>query len=216
MARFKKEERNQIIKDTRQLLLAAAAEEFAGHGYAGTNINHVSLAAGFAKGTVYNYFESKQALMLALIDEIAATHIGFITDQVSQESNVVRRLERFFEAGFNWVANHLTETKVIFITLNGPEMEFKQYMYLAYQSVLQLVGKDILAAGIEQGIFRQVEVASTAGLLMNIYLGSISYRDEQGRLWLSPSQVTDFVLSALQKEIPFKKTVDNSTAGVNQ
>jgi AcrR family transcriptional regulator len=205
MARHKKEDRDRIFKDTRQMLLEAAAEEFARHGYVGANINRISLAAGFAKGTIYNYFESKQALMLALINEIAVTHFKFIADQVSQESNLVRRLERFFEAGFDWVTNHLAQTKVIFITLNGPEMEFKQYMYQAYQPMLQLVGKDILAAGMEQGIFRQVEAASTAGLLMTIYLGSISYLDEEGRLWMTPSQVTDFVLNALRQEIPDRK-----------
>ena len=136
------------------MLLEAAAQEFGRHGYIGANINHISLAAGLAKGTIYNYFESKRALMLALIDEIAAAHFEFIADQVSQESNAVRRLERFFEAGFDWVTNHLAQTKVTFITLNGPEIEFKQYMYQAYQPVLQLVGKDILATGMEQGIFR--------------------------------------------------------------
>jgi len=187
------------------MLLEAAAEEFARHGYVGANINHISLAAGFAKGTIYNYFESKQALMLALFDEIAVTHFEFIADRVSRESDTTRRLELFYEAGFDWVTNHLAQTKVIFITLNGPEMEFKQYMYQAYQPMLQLVGKDILAAGMEQGIFRQVEAASTAGLLMTIYLGSISYLDEQGRLWMAPSQVTDFVLNALRQEIPARK-----------
>jgi AcrR family transcriptional regulator len=205
MSRYKKEERDRIFKDTRQVLLEAAAEEFALHGYIGANINHISLAAGLAKGTIYNYFESKRALMLALIDEIAVTHFEFIADQVSQESNVIRRLERFFEAGFDWVTNHLAQTKVIFITLNGPEIEFKQYMYQAYQPMLRLVGKDILAAGMEQGIFRQVEAASTAGLILTIYFGSISYLDEQGRLWLAPSQVSDFVLSALRQEIPARK-----------
>jgi AcrR family transcriptional regulator len=207
MARYKKEERDRIFKDTRQVLLEAAAEEFALHGYIGANINHISLVAGFSKGTIYNYFKNKRAVMLALIDEIAVTHFEFIANQVSQESNAVRRLERFFEAGFDWVTDHIAQTKVIFITLNGPEMEFKKYMYQGYQPLLQMVGKDILAAGMEQGIFRQVEAASTAGLLLTIYLGSISYLDEQGRLWLASSQVADFVLSALRQEIPVGKAV---------
>ncbi len=198
MARYKNEERDRIFKDTRQALLSAAAEEFALRGYVGANINHISLAAGLAKGTIYNYFESKRALMLALIDEIASTHSASITEQISHESDIVRRLERFFEAGFDWVTTHLAQTRVIFITLNGPEMEFKQYMYQRYQPMLQMVGKDILAAGMAQGIFRQMDAATTAGLIMTIYLGSISYLDEQGRLWMSSSQVADFVLNGLR------------------
>ena len=45
-------------------------------------------------------------------------------------------------------------------------------MYKAYFPMFQLVGQDILAAGIEQGIFRQVDPVSTAGLIMTIYLGT--------------------------------------------
>jgi len=76
MPRHKDAEREQVMSQTRQLLLEAAAEEFAREGYAGANINRISRAAGFAKGTIYNYFSSKRALMLALIDAIAETHLA--------------------------------------------------------------------------------------------------------------------------------------------
>ena len=56
MPRPPKNTREQVLNQTRQQLLQAAAEEFAGRGYSGANINRISLAAGFAKGTIYNYF----------------------------------------------------------------------------------------------------------------------------------------------------------------
>jgi AcrR family transcriptional regulator len=52
-------------------LQSTAAEEFALSGYDGANINTISIHAGFAKGTIYNYFPSKRALLLALIDTTA-------------------------------------------------------------------------------------------------------------------------------------------------
>jgi len=63
MPRYKESERVQIKFDTRQLLLQAATEVFARDGYEKANINRISKTAGFAKGTIYNYFESKRALM---------------------------------------------------------------------------------------------------------------------------------------------------------
>jgi hypothetical protein len=72
--------------------------------------------------------------------------------------------------------------------------------------VLQLAGKDIFATGVEQGVFRQVEAASTAGLSTTSHLVSISTLDDQEPRWLAPSQVSVFVLSALRQEIPAKKT----------
>ena len=51
MPRYKDSESEQAAIDTRQKLLAAAAEEFARQGYNAANINHISRAAGYAKGT---------------------------------------------------------------------------------------------------------------------------------------------------------------------
>jgi AcrR family transcriptional regulator len=56
MPRYKESERQQAQSETRQLLVQAAIQEFARQGYERANINHISRAAGFAKGTIYNYF----------------------------------------------------------------------------------------------------------------------------------------------------------------
>jgi AcrR family transcriptional regulator len=198
MPRHKESDREEIMSETRTLLLAAATEEFAREGYLGANINRISKNAGFAKGTIYNYFESKRALMLALINEIAAGHLEFMASQVRKDDDPASRLERFFEAGFAWVTDNLPQGRLLFATLNGPDEEFKVRMYEAYLPMFQLVGQDILTAGMEQGLFRQLEPVSTAGLIMTIYLGTGSQVNEQGQQWFPPAQVAEFVLKALQ------------------
>jgi AcrR family transcriptional regulator len=59
----------QAREANRVRLLEAAAAEFAAHGLAGANINRISVAAGLAKGTVYNYFPSKEELFAAVARE---------------------------------------------------------------------------------------------------------------------------------------------------
>src|SRR5262249_39272599 len=61
---------------TRARLLAAAAREFARAGLERANIDAISLAAGYAKGTIYNYFPSKEALFLAVVEEASAQAAG--------------------------------------------------------------------------------------------------------------------------------------------
>ena len=59
-------------QETRGRLLEAAAREFAQRGLERANIDAISLAAGYAKGTIYNYFSSKEELFLAVVEEACA------------------------------------------------------------------------------------------------------------------------------------------------
>ena len=198
MARIKRAEREQTLTNTRRLLLDAAAGELAHDGYAVANINRISEAAGFAKGTVYNYFPSKRALMMALIDDIAAAHLEAIAGPVRAETDARLRLERFFEAGFAWVERSPAPAQVMIVTLNSPDAEFRQTMYAAYQPMFALVRQDIVEAGVEQGVFRPVDLLDTTALLMTLYLGTCSQVDERGKPWLAPGKVSGFAFDALR------------------
>jgi AcrR family transcriptional regulator len=152
-----------------------------------------------AKGTVYNYFSSKQALMLTLISEVGKSHLDFITGQIRQEINAEKRLEKFFGAGFAFVENHPMEARFLITTLYSTGTEFKQAMFQAYQPMFRLVSEEILAAGIAQGVFRPLDVARTAALLMTIYLGTCSNVDEHDRAFFYASEVFAFTLNSIRK-----------------
>jgi AcrR family transcriptional regulator len=199
MPRHKDAERKEAMSETRRQLLKAATAEFAREGYNGANINRISRAAGFAKGTIYNYFPSKRALMLELIDMIAQSHHDSIAEQVRQEEDPVRRLERFFQAGAQWIIDHLPQGKVMLTLLNGPDAEFRRRMWEGYQAMHQLIMDEILIPGIRDGLFRQEDPAAVAGLLMTLYLGIGSAVDKEGRSRLAPEWVTEFVLKGLRK-----------------
>ena len=50
-------------------ILTAAAQVFEVHGYAGGTTNRIAVAAGVSIGTLYQYFPSKEALAVALLDQ---------------------------------------------------------------------------------------------------------------------------------------------------
>lgn len=191
--------KEEVLTETRQRLLEAAAVEFADKGFTSANINHISTAAGFGKGTVYNYFPSKRALMLALIDEIAASHTNFIVAQVEAEEDPARRLKRFFSAGFTFVEQHPAQARVVINVVYGHDDEFKQRMYQAYGELFTLLIEGIVGVGAARGDFRPVAPDVTAALLMSIYLGSCSQLDPNGKIWINPDQVVTLVMEGLQQ-----------------
>jgi AcrR family transcriptional regulator len=197
MPRYKNSERDQAHSETRHRLLEAATHEFALQGFEKANINQISLSAGFAKGTIYNYFESKRMLMMELIDEISQNHYKFIEMQVLDEQDPIKRLDRFFSAGTEWVVENLQRGMVMINSLYGADTEFKQYLYYNYEPMFRFVEKEIIQYGIAQGVFREVNQNFTARLLMNLYLGIASQPSPEATFWFDPKDVSDFIFKAL-------------------
>jgi AcrR family transcriptional regulator len=198
LARIPKTERDETLSQTRQRLLASALAEFAKNGFDQANINHISVSAGFSKGTVYNYFASKQALMLALIAESGGRHVDYVAAQVRQVSGPARRVERFYAAGFRFVEEFPLQARFLIHTLYSPGAELQMAMYQAYQPMFRLVAQEIIAPGVAQGLFRPVDPLETANLLMTLYLGTSSNTDQHGKVVLDPQRVADFALNALR------------------
>ncbi|MDI7277139.1 MAG: TetR/AcrR family transcriptional regulator [Anaerolineae bacterium] len=198
MSRLPRNTREQILARTRERLLAAAVTEFARDGFAAANVDRISEAAGYAKGTVYNYFPSKRALMLAVVDEVAAAHTRSILEDVAQEADPCRRLERFFRAGFAYVERCPEQVRVMVNAVYGPDAEFKDRVYLAYQRLFAFIAEDILQAGIARGEFEPVDVDLVTALVMTIYLGSSSQVEVDGKVWLDPQRIVTLILDGLR------------------
>lgn len=56
-------------KATVKALLEAAAQVFETHGYAGGTTNRIAELAGYSIGTLYQYFPSKESLVIALLEQ---------------------------------------------------------------------------------------------------------------------------------------------------
>lgn len=198
MARYPTAERMQILAQTRSRLLKAALAEFAQTGFAAANTERISIAADLAKGTLYNYFPSKRALMESLIAECAARHVAYITERVMAAAEPVERLRVFYRAGFDFVIDFLDEARFLLATLNSPEQDFNARLYTAYLPLFDLAAQQILIPGAAAGVFRPTPPESTAALLMTLYLGSAASVDPSGKPFMDPQNVADFALAALE------------------
>ncbi|TDC88762.1 TetR/AcrR family transcriptional regulator [Nonomuraea deserti] len=65
--------------ERRQQILAAAVRVFARKGFAATRIDDVAAEAGIAKGSVYLYFDSRDALLKAAFEAHAARVAALLT-----------------------------------------------------------------------------------------------------------------------------------------
>jgi AcrR family transcriptional regulator len=98
-------------EETRARLLDAAAGEFGRVGLERANIDAISVAAGYAKGTVYNYFDSKEELFLAVVEEASARAAAAAA--VSAEAPARQRLRATLAAFCAWARAHEAFARVL-------------------------------------------------------------------------------------------------------
>ena len=89
--------------DRRQQILEHAVVTFARHGYERASIAHVCDEAGIARGTLYQYFDDKQALFRAVLAEYAAKITAYMQPATLADfGGQLNRdgIERFLNARF--------------------------------------------------------------------------------------------------------------------
>jgi AcrR family transcriptional regulator len=91
--------------ERREQILDVAVEVFAKKGFHSTSMNDVAEAAGVTKPVLYQHFDSKQDLYLALLDEVGARMITAITKATAGATNGRSQTELGFRAYFQWVAD---------------------------------------------------------------------------------------------------------------
>lgn len=195
--RYKSDEQDKVRQTAMARLLAAAAEAISRQGYSKANINHISLAAGFARGTIYNYFDSKEALMQALLEQAAADHLEALRMEVLSAGQPQERLRTFFTAGFAYIEDNLAPMLCVLHTLYGPHRPFRELTWQIYQPMFLFLAFEILKPGMDSGTFHQGDPIQTANMVLSLYLGAASHPDDEGHHMLDAQRVADFALRAL-------------------
>ncbi|WP_375515190.1 TetR/AcrR family transcriptional regulator [uncultured Nostoc sp.] len=77
--------------DKVEQILQGAMQEFLQHGYAGTSMDRVAVAAGVSKATVYSHFQDKEGLFKVLLEQLTSKKNSSIfgTEPIEGEPAVI-------------------------------------------------------------------------------------------------------------------------------
>ncbi len=149
----------QTRRDTRQSLLDAAAEAFAERGYHDTRIDSVSEAAGVGKGTIYNYFPSKEAVLETLVAE-ACQLAAAAAHATPHDAPIQTQLEAFVAENLRWARRRRPLALLFARELLAGDAQIKRLIRRAAAPCVMEVGA-ILQAGIDRGEIRTGVAADT-------------------------------------------------------
>lgn len=72
------EQFEEMRESRRQQIMDAGLELFASEGYSHCSISQLATHAGISKGLMYNYFKSKEALLVAIIEDGMSEVMGYL------------------------------------------------------------------------------------------------------------------------------------------
>ncbi|MEQ8556156.1 MAG: TetR/AcrR family transcriptional regulator [Cyclobacteriaceae bacterium] len=92
-------------------ILSAALELFGTIGFQATTISRIAEKAGVSKGLIYNYFDSKEALLKTMIEELAKEGDKVMT--ISKSDDPTAMLESMIRGAIGWLRDHEKQNRLI-------------------------------------------------------------------------------------------------------
>lgn len=97
---------NEHLAQRRREILAAAGKVFDAKGYAATTVDEVAEAAGVSKGSMYNYFESKQELFFEVFADVLASQEASVDELMAQPLTGEQKLKGVLAFWFGQFDEH--------------------------------------------------------------------------------------------------------------
>lgn len=185
---------HQMKDVVRERLIRAAADHFAEAGFDGARIDRISLDAGFAKGTIYNYFDSKATLFGAVVEHGARLAVGRYA-RVAPTGSVRERLIALAEADVSVLRDEESFIRVLVREAMAARPETYPIIAEHLAPFLSELGK-VIDRGIAEGEVRADRPTEQLALL---FVGMLSLlyvqRWASGGGWPSLDEIPELVTS---------------------
>lgn len=181
-----------VVKDMAELsskeqkrlhIIRTAMALFAQNGIHKTKVSEIAKMAGIGKGTVYEYFRSKDGIFwnavsqwLHEFDRVITERMSGTDDPEEQLALLIRTVFDFYQStfeGLNITLESWLEMARLHHQLKSGKGELPEGipdLKCHFKEYRQRV-KDLLTAGIEQGKFRPMNVELTAALIFAMFDG---------------------------------------------
>jgi AcrR family transcriptional regulator len=162
--------RDRRISARRKQIIEAAAHLFAEKGFHRTTTHDIALAADVSEGTLYNYFESKDELLLAIMELLSDLpglserfDDGVPVDAREFLVEMLRSRRRMIDQYGPMLQSVLSEILV------NPELRQQYYQELIIPGMMMLTAH--LQARIDAGQIRSLQTPYAVRLIIGLMLG---------------------------------------------
>lgn len=186
----------------REKIIDAAAELFSKKNYHEVMMDDVAKQISVAKGTLYNYFSSKEDLYFTIMISTMERLISFLREKRNAQLSTIAIFRAYTVNLYSFLLNN----KNFFLmyqkeSLLGEHVLRSKLRLL--ESELKNLFKEIINSGKSEGIFRELESEFATDLVLGSIYGSanrgIENNIDSEKVYLERERVYDFLLHSLIK-----------------
>ena len=173
---------------SRQQILEAAAHIFRQKGFHATSMQDIADAVNLQKASLYHHIDSKQEILLALLDQALDLLIEDLEAIVEADSPPPDKLEAAIHSYVKKMAEHADLASVLLLEYRSLVAE-NQRKHIDRRDRFEGLWRQILREGMENGDFRDLDPAVTGFALLGVQNWLITWYRPDGEL--DPSQLAD-------------------------
>jgi len=169
MARTVKDRKRQVVVEFRRSeILSAARKVFGSKGFEGTRMDDIAAEADLAKGTVYVYFQSKDEIYEAVVEQVVAEILSLTEQQVALARDFAGRLRAYIAVRLSYWREKQSLYRVI-SSLSREVQNRKLILRCLRQVVDHLIA--MLSDAAERGEIPEQDFEAAAWALMDMIRG---------------------------------------------
>ena len=159
-------------------LTAAALDLFVEKGFAATRLDDVAVRAGVSKGTLYLYFDSKEALFKAVVEEGIVPFLASAEQQMAEyDGEMIDLLRSLFSDWWQKIgATRLAGVTKLVISESSNFPEVARYYHDNVLVRGSALFRAVLQRGIDCGEFRPVDIESAIQVMFAPLLMLVVWR----------------------------------------
>ena len=158
------------IKSKRKSIALNSTQLFCEKGFHKLTVSEVAQNVNIAKGSIYKYFDSKEDIVFAIIENAQEEYDTHLLDNILHCSSIIEKLITLFDLCISTtpegIQRRIIYKEFISICLDNPSqqmIEFQKKIKLKYTSWI----KDILQEGIDKKILKN-DALNTAELFFTM------------------------------------------------
>ena len=150
-------------------IIGAALALFVEKGFSATRLEDVAKRAGISKGTLYLYFDSKEAIFRAVVETLIGPQLQYIEKLVDEFEGSNQSLLRMLVHGWwrNVGESSLSAIPKLMVAESGNFPELAKYFVKHVIKREHKVFVRVLERGVAVGEFRECNAAMAARLLLS-------------------------------------------------